>query len=273
MTDEKAMVKVDNIPISRRQKTRRWILKLALGLAILTPLLFMIAGLGYRAGLWGLGFGLGTLTQKIGPVLALLTLGLGFVSLLLALLMKPRRGITLSVVAVLIPLAALIHLNGVKSKVDKLPFIHDVTTDTQNPPTFTEAITSKRAHVKEVNTLDYIGKKDTRDKTLVSVLQTRAYPDIRSLILEDEPDVVFGEAKAAVQQMGWKIVSENVGAGVIEATDTTFWYGFKDDVVIRVRPSEGGGSVLDVRSVSRVGGSDMGANAERIRAYLKLIGS
>jgi len=68
--------------------------------------------------------------------------------------------------------------------------------------------------------------------------------------------------------MGWTIKAENVQAGTIEATAETFWYGFKDDVAIRIQPAEGGGSIVDVRSVSRVGGSDLGANAERVKAYL-----
>ena len=130
--------------------------------------------------------------------------------------------------------------------------------------------------------MDYVGKKaPTSEKDsdgkpvmkLVSVLQsqTKAYDDIRPLILESDPDVVFGEAKAAAKQMGWAIKSEDVQAGILEATDTTFWYGFKDDIVIRIRPSEGGGSVLDVRSISRIGGSDIGANAARIRKFLKLM--
>ena len=77
--------------------------------------------------------------------------------------------------------------------------------------------------------------------------------------------------RLAASQLGWKIKSENLEAGIIEATETTFWYGFKDDVVIRIQPSEGGGSVVDVRSISRVGGSDIGANADRIRKFLGLM--
>ncbi len=69
--------------------------------------------------------------------------------------------------------------------------------------------------------------------------------------------------------MGWKIVDENQAEGRIEATATTRWFGFKDDVVIRIAPSGGNGSRVDVRSVSRVGRSDVGTNARRIRAFLK----
>jgi uncharacterized protein (DUF1499 family) len=68
--------------------------------------------------------------------------------------------------------------------------------------------------------------------------------------------------------MGWEIVASDAPAGRIEATDTTTWFGFKDDIIVRVRPEASGGSRVDVRSVSRLGESDVGANAKRVRKYL-----
>ena len=82
------------------------------------------------------------------------------------------------------------------------------------------------------------------------------------------PDKAFEQALAAARKMGWVIVDANAAEGRIEATDTTFWFGFKDDIVIRVNPSDHG-SRVDIRSVSRVGKSDVGMNARRIRKYLK----
>jgi uncharacterized protein (DUF1499 family) len=82
------------------------------------------------------------------------------------------------------------------------------------------------------------------------------------------PDVAFDKALAAAREMGWDIVDAKPAEGRIEATDTTFWFGFKDDVVIRISPTSEG-SRIDVRSVSRVGRSDIGTNAKRIRAYLE----
>lgn len=266
----------------KRQKIRRWVLRLTLALAIIAPLTFIAAGLGAKLGLWNWQFGLGTLTRNVGPKLLISSALFGIFSLLLAIIIRPRKGFVIAALALIIPVFGFGQLAGVQKKVASLPFIHDITTDTQNVPTFTNAILSERAEVEGVNTVDYVGKKartsakDADGKPvmkLVSVLQTqtKAYADIRPLILESDPDVVFGEAKAAAKQMGWAIKSENVQAGILEATDTTFWYGFKDDIVIRIRPSEGGGSVLDVRSISRIGGSDIGANAARIRKFLKLM--
>jgi uncharacterized protein (DUF1499 family) len=82
------------------------------------------------------------------------------------------------------------------------------------------------------------------------------------------PAQAFAQALAAARDMGWEIVAADSAAGRIEATATTFWYGFKDDVVIRVTPSDQGARI-DVRSESRLGGSDVGTNARRITTYLK----
>lgn len=82
------------------------------------------------------------------------------------------------------------------------------------------------------------------------------------------PAQVCPLALAAAQDMGWDVAETNEREGRIEATATTFWFGFKDDVVVRLTPV-GAGSRIDVRSVSRVGVSDLGVNAQRIRAYLK----
>jgi uncharacterized protein (DUF1499 family) len=106
----------------------------------------------------------------------------------------------------------------------------------------------------------------------IALQQRGAYPDLQPMILKVAPPEAFDRALAAVREMGWELVAADAAAGRIEATDTTFWFGFKDDVVIRVRPADGG-SRVDVRSLSRVGGGDAGTNAKRIRAYLDALRS
>ena len=90
--------------------------------------------------------------------------------------------------------------------------------------------------------------------------------------MDATPADAFKRALQAARDMGWEIVAADAAAGRIEATDTTFWFGFKDDVVIRVE-ADGAGSRVDLRSVSRVGVGDVGANAARIRAYLRTLGT
>ena len=95
-----------------------------------------------------------------------------------------------------------------------------------------------------------------------------AYPAVRPLALSADPARVAAAAEAEAKAQGWTLATSDPAGGVIEATAETFWFGFKDDVAIRIRPGASGGSVVDVRSTSRVGLSDIGANAARIEAFL-----
>jgi uncharacterized protein (DUF1499 family) len=138
----------------------------------------------------------------------------------------------------------------------RAPPIHDITTDLENPPTF-QAIVPLRADAP--NALD-------RSPELTRQ-QREGYPDLAPITLPRPSAEVFDRALAAAQAAGWEIVTADKGAGRIEATDTTRWFGFKDDVVVRITPW-GSGTRVDVRSVSRVGRGDVGTNARRIREYL-----
>jgi hypothetical protein len=144
-----------------------------------------------------------------------------------------------------------------ESRRNGYPPIHDITTDVDDPPSFVDVL-PRRATA--TNTSKYGGPT-------IAALQKKAYPDVAPATLAEPPGSAFDRALAAADGMGWELVSADRGAGRIEATDTTFWFGFKDDIVIRLRPAESGTRV-DVRSVSRVGRGDAGTNAKRIRAYL-----
>jgi uncharacterized protein (DUF1499 family) len=101
----------------------------------------------------------------------------------------------------------------------------------------------------------------------IAAQQAAAFPDIAPLETALPPPRAFDLALAAAQEMGWRIVAAEPATGRIEATDRTFWFGFTDDVVVRIRAADGG-SRIDVRSTSRVGVGDAGTNAARVRAYL-----
>ena len=136
------------------------------------------------------------------------------------------------------------------------PSIHDVTTDTENPPAFVAAVP-----------LNTPGRTDYAGPRLAEV-QRAAYPDLRTAVLQDGPDIAFQRALAAVQRLGWELLATDPDTYRVEATDRTFWFGFDDDVVIRITPSGDGVSRVDVRSLSRVGVGDLGANARRVREFL-----
>lgn len=261
---------------AKRRSLRRWINRLTLALIILVPLVFAVAAIGYKLGIFDLGFAFGTLNQKVGLGLAALSGVFGIISLALAFIVAPRKGLVVGIVGLLIGGGAIGKLLATKKAVYvDLPFIHDVTTDTQDPPVFGKVVMNERAAVTGVNTTDYAGKtapifKDEKPvgEKLVSVLQTKAFPEIRPLVLSEPKDVVFGEALATAKSMGWIIKEEDLASGRIDATDKTFWYGFEDDVAIRLRDGKGGGTIIDVRSISRIGGSDLGKNAERVKEFL-----
>jgi uncharacterized protein (DUF1499 family) len=134
------------------------------------------------------------------------------------------------------------HLRRVKT----LPYINDVTTDPAKPPQFSQP-KPYQSHFAE--------------------LQRIGYPDLAPLELAVPPTQAFARAQAAARALGWEIVDADERAGRIEAVATTRWFGFKDDIVVRVAAA-GSGSRIDVRSKSRVGRSDLGANAKRIQDFL-----
>ena len=139
----------------------------------------------------------------------------------------------------------------------QFPPIHDITTDIQDPPRFVRVLPLRK---DARNSVDYTD-------TETPVRQRATYPDILPLDLTIEPAAAFERAERAARSLEWQIVAVKTVEGRIEATATTFWFGFKDDIVVRIRPSAAGCRV-DIRSVSRVGRGDAGANARRVRDFL-----
>jgi uncharacterized protein (DUF1499 family) len=143
----------------------------------------------------------------------------------------------------------------------RLPSIHDVTTDPDDPPQFSALIPYRTGNVSPS---EYDGPA-TADQ------QRRAYPDIRPLELDTGAERALDEAATVARQLGWEVVAVDRERGVLEAVDTTFWFRFKDDIVVRVRARGPSRSRVDVRSKSRVGRGDLGANARRVRTFVSLL--
>jgi uncharacterized protein (DUF1499 family) len=169
--------------------------------------------------------------------------------LVLALPAARRRGIAAPIVALLVALAVLYAPLQFQRQARAVPPINDITTDTDNPPRY---MTTERR---------YPGPQFARQ-------QRAAYPDIAPVLLALPPREAFARALAVAQAMGWEVVGRDPASGTIEAVDSTRWFGFKDDIAVRVSAAPHG-SRIDVRSKSRVGRSDLGTNARRIRAYLQ----
>lgn len=141
------------------------------------------------------------------------------------------------------------------------PPIHDITTDTGDPPTFSEVARQKRGEGSNPLAID----------PAVIEQQLAAYPTLGTRMTALPIDTAFDLAADVATEMGWEIYHQDRNRGIIEAVDTTAVMGFRDDVLVRVR-SNADGTLLDLRSVSRVGVSDLGANAARIEAFLAAFG-
>lgn len=149
------------------------------------------------------------------------------------------------------PVASLVSGGGA-------PPIHDITTDTGDPPAFVAAVP-----------LNAPGRTDY--DPAVAAQQRAAFPDLGPARLPVPPADAFDRALAVVRDMGWELLAADADTLRIEATDRSFWFGFPDDVVVRVAADGGAGSLVDVRSLSRVGGGDLGVNARRVRAFVAAV--
>jgi uncharacterized protein (DUF1499 family) len=226
-----------------------------LALALLCAAAAVLAGLGSRWGWWHFRTGFQILTWAAYGGLA--AAAVSFAGIVMALARAPRRGLISASLGLALGLVVVGIPWQLKLTAQRVPPIHDITTDTENPPAFVAVVPLRK---DAPNPADYGGPE-------IAAQQQAAYPDLKPLLLNVSPEQAFGKALAAARVMGWEIVEANARDGRIEATDTTFWFGFKDDVVVRIRAGDQG-TRIDVRSVSRVGKSDVGTNAKRIRAYI-----
>jgi hypothetical protein len=255
-------------------KFRDVVVRVALALALFIPLYFAFAALGSKFHLIDWQFGLGTMMVGWGVFLLMGGAAIALIALVLALVIAPRRGRRIALVALLIPVLGLGYGLYVRANAQKLPPIHDVSTDLANPPAFSASVEAARAAVPGGNDLERVSVRMPTDARLgqwsgmsLDDMQRQGFPDIAPLETAAPPPAAFDAALAAARAQNWTIGETDPAAGRIEATAESFWFGFIDDVAVRVVPSERGARI-DVRSVSRVGGSDLGANSARVRAYL-----
>ena len=215
---------------------------------VLALLLLALSGPLYQAEILGLKHAFLAMT---------IALGIGVLSLLLALIqvLFMRKSISWSTTIIAVVCASItVYMPlSMRSKASTVPPIHDITTDLVNPPKFV-AILALRADAP--NPAEYQGEK-------IASQQREAYPEITTQQYQQSSEQVFNASMAALKEMGLEVVNSDQSMGLIEAYDTTTWFGFIDDVVIRIQ-NDGEMTLLDARSKSRVGMSDIGKNAERL---------
>ena len=139
-----------------------------------------------------------------------------------------------------------------------VPAIHDISTDTVNPPVFVDVLAHRRW---ALNPPAYAGPAAAAD-------QQAAYPDIQPLVVGVPRADVHAAARDIMHAEGWTIVGDAEAEGRLEAVAVTPWFRFRDDIVVRLTPQDHGRTRVDVRSKSRIGRSDFGMNARRVRHFL-----
>jgi len=193
------------------------------------------------------GFRLGVYVG--GAALALLLVQLLF--------MRKTVSLTSAVITVIFAAVAIAMPINMMNTAKSVPPIHDISTDLINPPKFV-AVVPLRADAP--NPVAYAGEE-------TAAQQREAYPELKPLEYNQTQTELVAAITKAMENLGWELVNSDVNNGIVEATDTTTWFGFKDDVVVRIN-DKGSKRVVDIRSKSRIGKSDLGKNAQRIKTLI-----
>jgi len=226
-------------------------------LAIPLVLGFPIAVIAYRLNLWEMGtsFKIIQYTGYGSIVVLAITLIVGIFAFI-----KKYKPIAERSACIAVLLAVpVIGLALQASKAKSLPFLHQVTTDTVNLPQFNSIVALRG---EGSNPLAYNSEK-------LAPLQLQAYPELKPIISELTFEQAFSKAIQTAKALDWEIVAQQPEQGSIEAVDTTLLWGFKDDIAIRIIATNTG-SKIDLRSISRIGGTDLGANADRVKNFIKM---
>ena len=225
-------------------------------LALLCAVAAVGSGLGYRLGLWHFRTGFEILKWSFfvsGATLLILLACMFFVQT------KTRADSMIGITGIIICLVLVYVPYSWKKTLDAYPYIHDISTDTLNPPDF---VIVDQLRAADDHSIEYDGLE-------VAELQVKAYPDIKTLVIDGDIEKHLRSAENVLTDMNLDIVSVDIESGRIEAVATSFLFGFKDDMVIRMTETDGAQVAVDVRSKSRVGKSDLGQNAKRIRRFME----
>ena len=221
--------------------------------------LLPLGALGARLEVWNhvLGFALFQLSGLLG----LIGVGCGIAGIVVAR-RRSRSGDLWGVAAGMAASFAVVVFLGMHLlSALSAPPIYQVSTNPEDPPEFIDIVALRG---ESANSLEL-------DAATIGPIQQESYPWVEPLLVRATPAEAFADVLGVLESMGLEVVATHPELGLIEAVDTTFWFGFKDDVAVRVRKYPQG-SVVDVRSASRVGISDVGAHAKRVKEILRRLG-
>ena len=225
-------------------------------LALLAAILVGAAGLGHRFGLWRTEQAFDML--RIGAWTSAGVLVLSVIGVLWLISRRRFVAVLPAMAALIVAGAALYAPWQMAQKAQATPTLHDISTDTKEPPQF---VALKAAREASPNGAGWSGD---------DALQKRHYPDIAPVLLALPPERAMERVRNVAQELGWTVVESSSADGRLEATTRSLWFGFTDDIVVRLRP-ESDGTRIDIRSASREGSSDLGMNAERISLFVERV--
>ncbi len=235
-----------------------------LGFGVCAALMLILSGYGFQWGWWQFSTALIWIIPS-SSILALMGFALALVFWALRRNKPTVKGIVPTGLGLILSVSVMVVIGYWFTEAQQYPLIHDITTDIENPPQFYVTDTLR---TDADNSITY-------DREENAELQRAHYPDIETLYLDLDYNDAFDRALEAARQMEWdQIVRDEKESGIIEAVDKLAWFGFKDDIIIRLDTADASGDIkLDVRSSSRTGKSDIGRNAQRIREYLEIVKS
>jgi fatty-acyl-CoA synthase len=245
------------------------LLTLALVLAIAPAVVILVGAVGTKLGWWGWKTGFVAVMVNgpapgVGwaPGLAMLAIAVSLIGVIVSIWVGSWRR---SLAALLISLATMGAFIFIGGQARKAPPIHDVSTNWTEPLMFSDAVMKRRGAESNPVEANPMAQAPGLAGKRIAEVNEQTCPQARPVLLKMSADDAYARAKAALTDNGLEIVTDDPATGRLEAVATSFWYGFKDDLVARVAP-EGSGARVDMRSVSRVGMSDLGQNCKRIAA-------
>ncbi len=252
--------------------------KYSLWLALALLVWFIIAAFGPKIGLIGWKTGFGFMTVTAGPILMGIVALVAVIALALAWFRTPRGAWWKAAIALAIPVVLFVALLSVKARGEAAPPIHDVATDLRDPPAFSAQTLAKREEWGANPLVNYgipLGQLPMWQDSVDGELAVQNHADIIAANYDELQPIPVGNASpgqamdavvAAMGEIGLDDIRTDRASGRVEGVAETFAYGFRDDVVARVRDGR-----IDLRSASRVGLSDLGYNAERVEELRRAI--
>ena len=249
-------------------KKRRWASRLTYLAAVLgfgSVAAALIAAVGAGQGAWH--FGVGFTVLRYAFFVAIAGIVLALVALFFAWRSAPRLFL-LDLAAIVVAGAFVVFVGLQVRTARSVPPIHDISTNLEDWPRFYRLT----VRADNLDVVPDMGREDLaalEPRERWKAIHREHYGDIATIRVPWSVEETVARARALAVERGWEIVTTDPANGIVEAVDTSFFFRFKDNVLVRVRPAEdGSGSLVDMRSISRVGVSDIGVNARRVRDFL-----